>query len=167
VVLVNWQTASALDNDYFIIERSKDGIPSERIGIVQGAGNSNIVLDYEFVDQNPYSGTSYYRLIQVDYDGQSETFDWVAVAFEDEEIQSMNIFPNPLSGNMLNIETHNLVGNTRIVIYDLSGREVFNAIEEISSENHSFHCSLDLPVGIYNIQLINNRGVIVKRLIIK
>jgi hypothetical protein len=166
LVLVNWQTATETNNDYFIIERSKDGITSERIGIVQGAGNSNKVLDYEFVDQNPYSGTSYYRLTQVDYDGQSETFDWVAVNRIVEDEPSVQIFPNPLSGNVLNIETYSFTGNTKILIYDLNGREVFKTIEYINSKNQSLRYSLNLPAGVYNIQLINNRGVVIKRLII-
>jgi len=166
VVLVNWQTASELDNDYFIIERSKDGINSERIGRVQGAGNSNEVLNYSFVDQNPYSGTSYYRLTQVDYNGQSETFDWVAVNCEVENEASVNIYPNPLSSGNLNMQFDNYQGQTEIVIFDLSGRKVYSNIKQIDSASQNFQLALNLPNGIYSIQIISGNKIQIKKLII-
>ena len=165
-VLVSWQTATEHDNDYFIVERSIDGVNAERIGTIKGAGNSNKVLNYDFVDQNPYSGTSYYRLTQVDYNGQSETFDWVAVSVKAKEIASMDIYPNPLTGNALSIDMHNAMGKTQIVIYDLSGRELFNRFEQIDSDYKRIKISLDLPKGVYNVQLISQQSIIIKRLII-
>jgi hypothetical protein len=166
VVLVDWQTATETNNDYFIIERSKDGITSERIGIVQGAGNSNKVLDYEFVDQNPYSGVSYYRLTQVDYDGQSETFDWVAVNREVENEASVNIYPNPLSSGSLNIQFDNYHGQTEIVIFDLSGRRVYRDMKQIDSASQNFLLALNLPKGMYSVQIISENKIQIKKLII-
>jgi hypothetical protein len=81
-VKVNWTTASEQNNDYFIIENSIDGYTWKQAGVVNGAGNSNQVLNYSFIDYSPYLGLSYYRLTQVDFDGQSETFDPKAVNLE-------------------------------------------------------------------------------------
>ena len=77
-----WQTASELHNDYFIIEKSSNGYDWEQSGIVNGAGNSNQVLNYNFIDYFPYLGLSYYRLTQVDFDGAQETFDPKSVMLE-------------------------------------------------------------------------------------
>jgi hypothetical protein len=66
-VRVNWSTASETDNDYFTVEKSKDGIEWRTVAIVDGAGNSNTQLDYETMDYDPYSGLSYYRLMQTDF----------------------------------------------------------------------------------------------------
>jgi hypothetical protein len=59
-VQLNWKTISETNNDYFSIERSADGLNFELMGIVDGAGNSNQILDYSTRDLNPLSGTGYY-----------------------------------------------------------------------------------------------------------
>ncbi|MGB6036238.1 MAG: hypothetical protein WBG42_08215, partial [Cryomorphaceae bacterium] len=64
LVHTNWVTASEHNNDFFTVERSKDGNVWEKVGTVDGAGNSNTELTYAFVDDDPYSGISYYRLRQ-------------------------------------------------------------------------------------------------------
>ncbi len=164
VVLVDWQTATETNNEYFIVERSKDGINSERIGTVQGAGNSNEVLNYEFVDQNPYSGTSYYRLTQVDYNGQSETFDWVAVNRAADDEPSIQMYPNPLTGGMLNIDFNNIDENVQLSIYDFSGRLVYNRSVDAGQTN--IQLAIDLAQGTYSIQIVGSQMLITKKLIV-
>jgi hypothetical protein len=78
-VQLKWVTASELNNDYFSIERSSDGRSFETIGKVAGAGTSLTNLSYTFTDENPTSGTNYYRLTQFDYDGTSESSQTIAV----------------------------------------------------------------------------------------
>jgi Secretion system C-terminal sorting domain len=69
-VEVSWQTVSELNNDYFTVQRSQSNFDFEDIGFVNGAGNSNSLLNYKFTDTNPYNGISYYRLKQTDFNGQ-------------------------------------------------------------------------------------------------
>ena len=69
-VLCNWATASEINNNYFSVERSKDGEHFENIGMVKGAGNTNTTILYNFTDETPLTGTSYYRLKQTDFDGK-------------------------------------------------------------------------------------------------
>ena len=68
-VRLTWETASELNNDFFDVERSQNGLNFEKIGTVKGNGNSNILNQYTFLDKDPYVGFNYYRLKQVDYDG--------------------------------------------------------------------------------------------------
>lgn len=70
--ILEWKTGFEKNNDYFIVERSIDGIHFEAIGTVKGGGNSTAVLYYSFVDENPYPGINYYRLKQVDLDTRYE-----------------------------------------------------------------------------------------------
>ncbi|MBK9047972.1 MAG: hypothetical protein IPL74_15250 [Bacteroidetes bacterium] len=83
-VRCDWVTASEIDNDYFTIERSKNGIDFETAGITDGAGNSNYQLSYAFTDTEPYRGLSYYRLKQTDFDGRSSYSEIVAVMLTDK-----------------------------------------------------------------------------------
>lgn len=91
-----WQTATELNNDYFIIERSGNGVSYETIATVSGAGNSSSILDYSFIDNNPINGMSYYRLTQTDYDGRFETFDAVSIN-RIQDFQEVKVGPNPTS----------------------------------------------------------------------
>jgi hypothetical protein len=165
-VLLDWKTASEENNDYFIVERSKDGVDVERIGTIRGAGNSNEVLAYDMMDYQPYTGVSYYRLTQVDYNGQSETFDWVAVHFEVKKEASVDVYPNPLTNGSLNLNMHNITGNAQIIIYDFSGRVVYKEIKNIENDNQHLQLHLDLAKGAYNVQIVNEQQTVVKRLIV-
>jgi hypothetical protein len=70
-VLCKWQTASEINNEYFSVQRSKDGEHFEEIGQIQGAGNTISIVSYDFTDQTPGKGILYYRLKQTDFDGRS------------------------------------------------------------------------------------------------
>ncbi len=97
-VLIEWQTALEINNDFMVVQRSKDGRHFEDVGLVEGAGYSNERLNYQVTDRNPLAGTSYYRLMQVDYDG-TETFSEVrAVNLPQLDSEAdIRVFPNILS----------------------------------------------------------------------
>ena len=80
-VLVEWSTASEYNSDYFSLERSIDGQSWKQVQEVQAAGNSTSRIDYDYLDQDPIHGLSYYRLKQIDYDGTEELFETVFVMF--------------------------------------------------------------------------------------
>jgi hypothetical protein len=119
-----WSTASESNNSHFEIERSVNGTDFVKIGERKGAGNSSSVLNYSFIDNNPASGTNYYRLKQVDFDGKFEYSDIQAASLASTEELALKY----LSGQ----DTHqvkfeiNTQKNTNgsLIIYDLSGRRV-------------------------------------------
>ncbi|PLX01273.1 MAG: hypothetical protein C0594_13500, partial [Marinilabiliales bacterium] len=76
---ISWITASELNSDYFIVQRSKDLTHIDDIANVDAAGNSLSTLNYYVEDNEPYQGISYYRLKEVDFDGTIQTHNWVAV----------------------------------------------------------------------------------------
>jgi hypothetical protein len=78
-VELDWTTITEKNNDYFIVQRTVDGIIYENIGTVKGAGTTNERQNYSLVDYRPYDGTSYYRIKQTDYDGAFEYSDIISV----------------------------------------------------------------------------------------
>lgn len=92
-VNLEWVTESEQNNDYFTVERSKDGMSFEAIKTVDGAGNSQNRIFYTTIDSDPYEGISYYRLRQTDFNGYSEVTDMVAVEFIGDG--AITIYPNP------------------------------------------------------------------------
>jgi len=117
---LTWETASEINNDYFEIQKSNDGIEFNEIGKVKGAGNSNTYLEYIFFDEIPFEGMNFYRLKQIDFDGKFEFSEVRTVRFDSK---GMTIFPNPAK-NKFKILNSN-VGD-RIVIFDLAGKLVFD-----------------------------------------
>ena len=107
---LEWVTASEINNDYFIIEKSKDLVNWGIVSFIQGAGNSNHIIKYTIEDFNPIKGISYYRLTQHDFDGQFEVFNPISVVFE---------------------ELFNNYRYNKINIYDFMG----NKIETLLGEN--------------------------------
>lgn len=119
-VLIDWQTASEINNDYFTIERSFNGIDWEELMRINGAGNSSYLLNYSEIDYTPYNGISYYRLKQTDFDGKFEYSEISSVNVNDET--NFHIFPNP-ANNQITI----LAANSEfeeITIYNSLGQNV-------------------------------------------
>ena len=106
-VNVIWSTASETNNNYFTIERSADGISFIPLANVKGAGNSNTVISYEYVDNNPIKGVSYYKIKQTDYNGNFKYSKTVYVNFSLSG-SVYSIYPNPVKqGTDLIIVTGN------------------------------------------------------------
>lgn len=82
MVNLNWSTSSEVNNDYFIIEKFTSHEITE-IGKINGNDNSNVIMGYNFIDDKLENGWNYYRLIQVDNDGITKTYDWISVMVTD------------------------------------------------------------------------------------
>jgi hypothetical protein len=76
-VALSWKTTAEINNDYFIVERSRDGVVFEEVDRINGNGTTTEMSSYQTTDYDPFKGISYYRLRQVDYDGEQEVFPMV------------------------------------------------------------------------------------------
>ncbi len=150
IVNVVWQTANEYNNDYFEVEKSTNLINIETIAKVQGAGFSNTIIDYLVTDKNPYSGVSYYRLKQVDFDGTRSYSDWVAVEFKDinelentnnklviePEIEILSAYPNPTNDVVKILYNSSCNQEVQYSIFDYTGRLLDNGTHNsIKGEN--------------------------------
>lgn len=76
---LNWVTATEINNDYFTVENSIDGINFTNIGVINGAGNSILQKDYHLHDYNVKNEINYYRLKQTDFDGKQTYSDLISI----------------------------------------------------------------------------------------
>lgn len=149
---LNWVTLSEINNQKFRIEKSLDMINWELVDEVVGFGNSNQTLDYQLVDKNPFSGISYYRLIQIDYNGDSKIYDPISVECYPEN-NYINLYPNPTYEVSTLVFFYN--GNNtqeKIEILDITGRVVKSLI--VPSNKGLNQVTIDLSTessGIYFI----------------
>ncbi|MBK6952496.1 MAG: T9SS type A sorting domain-containing protein [Crocinitomicaceae bacterium] len=161
-VVIDWVTKSEINNDYFTIEKSHDGMSWTTLKIVEGADNSSVQLDYRIVDSNPYSGTTYYRLKQTDNDGKYEYADMISVHNcngLDEQI-SYSVYPNPSNG-LVNFNS-DFDEEFTIFVTDISGREVLKTYL-IKQGTNQLELS-DLSSGIYLIYFTVNDKVYTHRI---
>ncbi|MFI5221712.1 MAG: T9SS type A sorting domain-containing protein, partial [Bacteroidia bacterium] len=157
-VQLNWSTSSEINNNYFSIERSQDNEHYESIGTVKGNGNSNITINYNFNDETPLTGTSYYRLKQVDLDGKFSLSE-VKVVSTNKSRSSVAIYPNPTNG-ILNIEIESAEQkNISINLYDVNGRNILNEKRIVISGKQTFQFnSSTIPSGIYFLNVSDKSG---------
>jgi hypothetical protein len=74
-IFLTWETATELNNDYFLLQRSMDCLEWEHLYVIESEGNSLYKKEYNYLDGSPKDGFNYYRLSQFDLNGESETFD--------------------------------------------------------------------------------------------
>ena len=144
-VNLNWITASEINNDYFTIEKSKDALYWEYVNEQNGAGNSNTILKYNDVDEAPYQGISYYRLKQVDFNGDFDYSNIISVSYSKNRI---DVYPNPVK-NVLNFT--NLNATDIVKIYSVNGQLVYQG--NTNKVNTSTWDS-----GIYEVFIISSSG---------
>jgi hypothetical protein len=143
---INWITSSEINNNYFVIERSSDGLHFNPIGEVKGAGSSSVLLNYNFIDTNPLAGTNYYRLKQVDFDGTSGYSGIYTINLDEENLQ---VFPNPSNGIFKIVSKHLDISELKIV--NAVGQEVSASIE--LNEETGFIDLSNQPNGIYFLKI--------------
>jgi hypothetical protein len=147
-VMTEWVTASERNNDYFTVERSKNAVQFEAIGVVAGAGNSIEALFYDFEDTSPYTGISYYRLKQTDFDGNFSysRIEQVFIA----PSGTISVYPNP-ANEYLTVELPVSVYPYKLQLFDLMGREVYG---NSTSGIQLYRLSMDhIPSGMYLLQV--------------
>ena len=146
-----WETASEINNEYFVVERSTDNYTWEVLTKINGEGNSSSNLSYSAVDYNPYLGTSYYRLKQFDFDGLYSYSNIRTVNFENILNSEPVIYPNPTL-NLLIIEGNKEELND-LKIYSLLGQDVTSVVKILEYSNSSVIVSLsNLSQGVYFIK---------------
>ena len=124
-VNLNWETATELNNKKFTVEKSIDGISWEFVASVPGAGNSTTTINYNATDESPYSGVSYYRLKQTDYDGQY-TYSDISLIDINASFNKLSVIPNPAKNNAVITFGASEIGNNALVsLYDCTGRLIY------------------------------------------
>ncbi len=168
-VLLNWTTASEINNHGFEIERSNDGIEFYTVAFVQGAGTSTESREYVYNDNVEYKGgeTFYYRLKQVDLDGRVEYSDIIEVEFDivKEFVLNQN-YPNPFNPSTTIKYAVPQTSLVNIKVYDLTGQEVASLVNE-TKEAGTYEIKFDarnLASGVYIYRMVAGNFTSVKKL---
>lgn len=145
-----WATASEQNNKEFVIHRSGEDKQFAPIGTTAGAGSSKTGRTYIYHDENPLPGNNYYRLVQVDHDGEETRLGEKTINFK-ISAPSLKLYPNPTHSQI--IVTFNDKRFTQMEIADLNGR-VLQHIRLKGTENSKTVSLSDYPAGVYIIRLL-------------
>ncbi|MDG1477219.1 MAG: T9SS type A sorting domain-containing protein, partial [Vicingaceae bacterium] len=158
-VLLNWATATEINNSHFTIERSDDADNFEAIGTVNGRGNYSTTTNYSFTDNNPLKEKGYYRLKQTDFDGAFEYHGIKSVKCGKET--KISIYPNPFESSFTIELSENTTYPLTMEVYDYLGRTIYNK----TIENNLTVIALDeLSKGTYFVKVFNETTQVVERI---
>ena len=145
--LITWQTLTEQNTSHFIIQHSVDGIKYSDIGRVDAAGNSNTILRYQFIHNNPQTGINLYRLKMFDID-QSFSFSPLVRVDLISENSGLCLSSNPAKHFL--IVNHPKSEQSEIILIDITGRN----IKKINVGKFSSTTTIDLSgiiSGTYNV----------------
>lgn len=149
-VLLHWTTATERNNAGFEVWRMIDGEEDfTEVSWVDGAGDSQSLIQYELLDHNATSRTSFYKLRQVDLDGQGEWSEVLTVTAGNEQ-DDIVLYPNPAHDEFFIRGDRGLW--TQVQLIDAGGRMVVKWGPE-----ERFVCG-DLPPGIYGVSIQLAKG---------
>ncbi|MEO1514150.1 MAG: choice-of-anchor Q domain-containing protein [Bacteroidota bacterium] len=151
-VRLEWVTASEVNNDYFLVERSHNGVDFFPLEVVPGQGNAQVESRYESWDFGPQNGANYYRLKQVDVDGQF-SYSAVASVFLEGEDGKALVFPNPTNGPLSIQLPVDLEGQLRMQLFDSYNRLVWEEILTNFSAARMSRNFEHLQAGMYVLKL--------------
>ncbi|MEI6507262.1 MAG: T9SS type A sorting domain-containing protein [Bacteroidota bacterium] len=170
---LKWSTASELNNDHFILERSVDGVNFEFVAKVKGHGTTKSVSNYTNLDDvsdliSQLVSTVYYKLNQVDFDGKKTESGMVAVNIL-STVNGMTMIaqPNPFSDHLHVVVNAEKVENITLKITDVTGKTLSEQTAKVlSGSNNIDIINIDaLKSGLYFIHLISDEGIIIQKVL--
>ncbi|MBX7109552.1 MAG: T9SS type A sorting domain-containing protein [Chitinophagales bacterium] len=165
--LLQWTTASELNNDYFTVERSSDAKTFESIAFIDGAGNATHQNSYAYTDEDPYDNISYYRLRQTDFNGSfsySKTISVIKITPD----SCFNISPNPFHFSTTISYAIPEAAIVQIDIFDAAGHLVQRVVDENCSagvHNTTLNCNHISP-GVYLLKFHANDEILIRKVVL-
>jgi len=168
-VNLNWVTASETNNDYFTVERSKDESIFENVLNHSGAGSSNHIISYSAIDNSPYTGNSYYRLKQTDFDGTFTYSTVVPVSCgKEQEFGLISVIPGTQDHEI--ILTFVADGDEQYTysVYDITGKLMKKSTGIAASGINEVHINTGfLAESLYMVNLQSNEKSFSRKVVLK
>lgn len=171
-VKLTWKTASEKNNSHFMVQRSENGNNFENLGSVDGHGTTIKSHEYSYVDYAPVKGTAYYRLKQVDFNGDYEYSPMETVNFkqggqEGEPVKIEKVMPNPFRERFKVKYTVSEPGESRILVVNQNGQPVIDKTQYSRKGTNYFeyYNGGELNKGVYIFNLIHGDQKVTKKLL--
>jgi len=159
-VQLNWQTASEVDNDYFTLEHSTNGVDFNFLTKVATKGNGTTQNNYRHLHEKPVVGENYYRLSQTDLDGTHKVVGIKVVTFKSDEVV-VAIEPNPVRDHILNLKyTSPFKADVEIEVIDMTGRILLQTKMTANEGLNHFELPMNnLSNGVYFLRTQQTQNI--------
>lgn len=158
-----WTTQLELNNDYFWLQHSPDGILWQNISQINGAGTSTQVNHYQDWDSYPYS-TTYYRLQQVNFDGSFNYSNTIVLSNKSiREVDNIELYPNPTQDYFIVTTPYATAPTVRI--FDAIGQELQLPYQTVGQQQLQFDTS-ELAAAVYWVQIRTANVLTSKKLVV-
>ena len=164
-VALSWTTANEQGSAYFGVERSTDAREFSTIGRVAAAGDAQTSRTYGLLDEHPLSGTSYYRLKQVDLDGKTAYSKIVSVVL-DNLSPAFELLGNPTDNQMIRVAVRNL-SNAAYHLTTLTGRELAFQTQTEANGTLTFIPAQPLSPGVYLLRANAGATRLVQKVVVR
>ncbi|MBN2668436.1 MAG: hypothetical protein JXR60_04325 [Bacteroidales bacterium] len=165
-VKVDWITSTETNNNYFVLERSYDLNQYEFIAQIEGTGNSNVETKYTYEDYTNDGRKSYYRLLQVDFDGKTEYHPMTSVDCQSEKMFGIVAFQT--GSNEIVIKANVPEGKYILNITDNTGKAIYSDAVRVNFEGEEFSITdYSIVAGMYNVKLSENDNIYSVKLVIR
>ncbi len=162
-VLLEWSTLSETENDYFEVQRSTDLYHWETITTVSGAGNSVSEIKYKTIDEKPIEGQSYYRIRQVDFNGEF-SFSEIEIVDIQSFLSDLRCSPNP-TRTFTYLEANGLTdGGFDIVVYNSLGKRIEVKFVKVATNKIQLDFA-NQPLGVYFVQVKEDKATKIVRFV--
>ncbi len=164
-VAISWTTANEQGSAYFDVERSTDAREFSAIGRVAAAGDAQTSRNYGLLDEYPLSGTSYYRLKQVDLDGKTAYSKIVSVVM-DNLSPALELLGNPTENQVIRVAVRNLP-NATYHLTNLAGRELVLQTQVEANGTLTFTPAQPLSPGVYLLRANAGNARLVRKVVVR
>lgn len=152
--LLNWKTASELNNAWFEIERSEDGTFFQLIQQLPGRGTVNSETSYQYLDKQPLEGLNYYRLRQIDLDGSYTFSRTIALTFEPGAHWAVTVM-NPVTNQLFVwVDNNEKSSIGKVEIYNLAGKLLLS--NKLEQNAHFFEINVSHLIPNEYLLLVSN-----------
>jgi len=169
-VSLNWETLTETNNAGFEVQRSNDGREFTSVGWVEGAGDADERNSYQFDDKNLRTGTKYYyRLRQVDIDGQFSMTKVLMVDFERKEEIASEFFPNIISTGSSNITWKtSTTTNLNIEVYNAAGQLVIRDTKFVTAGEQTLDFDFStLKNGTFFVKIEEGETSVYRKIVVQ
>ncbi len=163
---LKWITANEIENDYFTLERSTDGVNFELISTQKGAGTSSENKRYNYLDREAPSGISYYKLWQTDFDGTISNYGMIELSRGEANLAINQLLPIPVLDFLELTYTSISESEVQLQIYDALGKQMSS--KTISSAAGLNTENIDVstyPSGMYFLTINQGKSTITEKFI--
>jgi hypothetical protein len=167
-IKLNWSTATEINNDGFEIQRSLDGVNFTKIGWANGMGNTSNKQDYLFNDFEAVAGVNYYRLKQIDFNGDFEYSPIVSATLKAANgFEMAELRPNPAREAVWVDVNATQQMHANIVILNHMGQPAIKTQELLQKGFNTVKVDVSrLPAGAYLYSMENNEMVVTKKFVV-